>query len=377
MTEFIPPGTRYIDLPSPFPMKRGGELHGARMAYETWGTLNPGRDNAILIVPGLSPDAHAAANAANPAPGWWEAMLGPGKPIDTDRWFVICVNSLGSCKGSTGPASVNPDTGAPYRLDFPQLSIEDGANAAAHVVRELGIDQLACVIGNSMGGMAALALLVRHPGIARSHVNISGAAKALPFSIAIRSLQREAIRLDPNWNDGGYDDASYPESGMRMARKMGVITYRSALEWDGRFGRVRLDSDRADDEPFGLEFEVESYLEGHARRFVRNFDPNCYLYLSRSMDWFDLGDYCAHRSGDGEGNTRAGLASIRIDKALAIGAATDILFPLQQQREIADGLRAGGADARFLALDSPQGHDAFLVDFDRFGPAVREFLDRL
>ena len=377
MTEFIPPGTRYIDLPSPFPMKRGGELHGARMAYETWGTLNPGRDNAILIVPGLSPDAHAAANAANPAPGWWEAMLGPGKPIDTDRWFVICVNSLGSCKGSTGPASVNPDTGAPYRLDFPQLSIEDGANAAAHVVRELGIDQLACVIGNSMGGMAALALLVRHPGIARSHVNISGAAKALPFSIAIRSLQREAIRLDPNWNDGGYDDASYPESGMRMARKMGVITYRSALEWDGRFGRVRLDSDRADDEPFGLEFEVESYLEGHARRFVRNFDPNCYLYLSRSMDWFDLGDYCAHRSGDGEGNTRAGLASIRIDKALAIGAATDILFPLQQQREIADGLRAGGADARFLALDSPQGHDAFLVDFDRFGPAVREFLDGL
>ena len=377
MTEFIPPGTRWFDLPSPFPMKRGGVLHGGRMAYETWGTLNPGRDNAILIVPGLSPDAHAAANAANPAPGWWEAMLGPGKPIDSDRWFVICVNSLGSCKGSTGPASVNPDTGAPYRLDFPQLSIEDGANAAAHVVRELGIDQLACVIGNSMGGMAALALLVRHPGIARSHVNISGAAKALPFSIAIRSLQREAIRLDPSWNDGGYDDASYPESGMRMARKMGVITYRSALEWDGRFGRVRLDSDRADDEPFGLEFEVESYLEGHARRFVRNFDPNCYLYLSRSMDWFDLGDYCAHRSGDGEGNTRAGLASIRIDKALAIGAATDILFPLQQQRDIADGLRAGGADARFLALDSPQGHDAFLVDFDRFGPAVREFLDGL
>src|SRR5690606_28249968 len=199
MTEFIPPGTRYIDLPSPFPMKRGGELHGARMAYETWGTLSAVRDNAILIVPGLSPDAHAAANDGNPAPGWWEAMLGPGKPIDSDRWFVICANSLGSCKGSTGPASINPDTGAPYRLDFPELSIEDGAEAAAHVVRALGVDQLACVIGNSMGGMAALALLVKHPEIARSHVNISGAAKALPFSIAIRSLQREAIRLDPNW----------------------------------------------------------------------------------------------------------------------------------------------------------------------------------
>ena len=377
MTEFIPPGTRFIDLPSPFPMRRGGEIHHARVAYETWGTLSPARDNALLIVTGLSPDAHAASNDANPEPGWWEAMVGPGKAIDTDRWFVICSNALGSCKGSSGPASANPDTGEPYRLDFPELSIEDGAEAAAHLVRTLGVDQLACVVGNSMGGMVSLAMLARHPGIARTHINISGAAKALPFSIAIRSLQREAIRLDPNWNNGCYDDASYPESGMRMARKLGVITYRSALEWDGRFGRVRLDSDRADDDPFGLEFEVESYLEAHARRFVRRFDPNCYLYLSRSMDWFDLGDHCAGRCGDAETDTRAGLAAIRIEKALAIGAETDILFPLQQQREIAEGLRAGGADASFLPLPSPQGHDAFLVDFDRFAPAVRGFLDTL
>ena len=377
MTEFIPPGTRFIDLPSPFPMRRGGEIHHARVAYETWGTLSPARDNALLIVTGLSPDAHAASNDANPEAGWWEAMVGPGKAIDTDRWFVICSNALGSCKGSSGPASANPDTGEPYRLNFPELSIEDGAEAAAHLVRTLGVDQLACVVGNSMGGMVSLAMLARHPGIARTHINISGAAKALPFSIAIRSLQREAIRLDPNWNNGCYDDASYPESGMRMARKLGVITYRSALEWDGRFGRVRLDSDRADDDPFGLEFEVESYLEAHARRFVRRFDPNCYLYLSRSMDWFDLGDHCAGRCGDAETDTRAGLAAIRIEKALAIGAETDILFPLQQQREIAEGLRAGGADASFLPLPSPQGHDAFLVDFDRFAPAVRGFLDTL
>jgi homoserine O-acetyltransferase len=238
-------------------------------------------------------------------------------------------------------------------------------------VRALGIERLACVIGNSMGGMVALSLLQRHPGIARTHVNVSGAARALPFSIAIRSLQREAIRLDPNWNEGRYDDARYPESGMRMARKLGVITYRSALEWDGRFGRVRLDSDRRDDEdPFGLEFEVESYLEAHARRFVRNFDPNCYLYLSRSMDWFDLGE--PHG-----GDTLAALAALRLDRALAIGVETDILFPLQQQEEVADGLRAGGTDARFLPLPSPQGHDAFLVDIDRFGPAIGGFLDAL
>jgi homoserine O-acetyltransferase len=373
MTEFIPPGTRFHPLPSPFPMKRGGILHGARIAYETWGTLDASGDNAILILTGLSPDAHAAASAANPDHGWWESMLGPGKPIDTDRWFVVCVNSLGSCKGSTGPASRDPASGEPYRLEFPELSLEDVADAAMSVVRALGIARLACVIGNSMGGMCALGLLLRHPDAARTHINISGSARALPFSIAIRSLQREAIRLDPSWNQGRYDDDHYPEAGMRMARKLGVITYRSALEWDGRFGRVRLDSDRRDDEdPFGLEFEVESYLEGHARRFVRRFDPNCYLYLSRSMDWFDL----AEHAPDGR-DVMAGLARIRIEKALAIGVATDILFPLQQQQQIADGLRAGGAESAFLPLLSPQGHDAFLVDIDRFGPAVGDFLRSL
>lgn len=371
MTEFIPPATRWIDLPPAFPMKRGSPLQGARMAFETLGTLDPARDNAILIVTGLSPDAHVAAHAQDPSPGWWEAMVGQGRPVDTDRWFVICVNSLGSCKGSTGPASIDPATGQPYRLAFPELSIEDGADAAAHVVRALGITRLACVIGNSMGGMTALSLLARHPGIASSHINICGAARALPFSIAIRSLQREAIRLDPMWQNGAYTDAAYPESGMRMARKLGVITYRSALEWDGRFGRVRLESDRREDEePFGLEFEVESYLEGHARRFVRRFDPNCYLYLSRSMDWFDIGESCG-------GSTDEGLAKLRLERALAIGVHTDILFPLQQQQQIADGLRAGGVDATFLPLESPQGHDAFLVDIARFGPAVADFLAAL
>ena len=372
--EFIPPGTRFHALASPFPMKRGGVLHGARIAYETWGTLSPARDNAVLILTGLSPDAHAASSAADPTPGWWEAMLGPGKPIDSDRWFVVCVNSLGSCKGSTGPASIDPATGQPYLLSFPELSIEDIADAAAEVVRGLGIERLACVIGNSMGGMTALSLLARHRRIARAHINISGSARALPFSIAVRSLQREAIRLDPNWNGGEYDDAIYPESGMRIARKLGVITYRSALEWDGRFGRVRLDeSASAEDDPFGLEFQVESYLEGHARRFVRRYDPNCYLYLSRSMDWFDLADQAG-------GDTLAALAALAgngVERALAIGANTDILFPVQQQQEVADGLARGGAEAEFIGMDSPQGHDAFLVDFERFGPAVRDFLDRL
>ena len=352
MAEFIPPGTRWFDLPSPFPMKRGGALRGARLAYETWGQLDADGSNAILVLTGMSPDAHAASSEADSSPGWWEWMIGPDKPIDTRRWFVICVNPLGSCKGSTGPASVDPASGQPYRLAFPELSIEDGADAAAALVHGLGIRRLACVVGNSMGGMGALSLLARHAGIARSHINICGAARALPFSIAIRSLQREAIRLDPQWNGG--------------------ITYRSALEWDGRFGRVRLDSDRREGEdPFGLEFEVESYLEAHARRFVHRYDPNCYLYLSRSMDWFDLGESHA-------GDTARGLAAIEgVTHALVIGVKTDILFPIQQQEEIAAGLRNAGCDTRFLPMPSPQGHDAFLVDEARFGPAVAGFLRAL
>lgn len=378
MTEFIPPGTRYIDLPSPFAMKRGGALTGARMAYETWGELNAAADNAVLIHTGLSPDAHAARNAANPADGWWERMLGPGKFIDTDRWFVICINTLGSCKGSTGPASINPHSGEPYRLDFPALSIEDCADAAAHVVRALGIAQLACVIGNSMGGMTALSMVQRHPGLARNLLDISGAARALPFTIAIRSLQREAIRLDPNWNDGHYDDAHYPESGMRIARKLGVITYRSAMEWKGRFGRVRLDAkQREDDEPFAAEFQVESYLEHHARRFIHAFDPNCYLYLGRAMDWFDIGESAAHPCGNRHADVLDALAGLHLQQALAIGVDTDLLFPLEQQEEIAEGLRRGGINARSQAMSSAEGHDAFLVDIERFGPAIRNFLESL
>lgn len=351
-------------------MKRGGVLHGARLAYETWGSLATDRDNAILILTGLSPSAHAASNADDPAPGWWQEMLGPGKPIDTDRWFVICANTLGSCKGSTGPASINPDTGEIYRIDFPELSLEDAANAAHELVSGLGIDRLACLIGNSMGGMTALAYLSLHAGSARSHISISTAAQAQPFAIAIRSLQREAIRLDPNWNLGRYDDDHYPDAGMSIARKLGVITYRSAMEWVGRFARIRLDSEQREDEPFAAEFQVESYLDAHARRFVRSFDPNAYLFLSRASDWFDITEY-------GHGHATDALAAIAIERALVVGVSTDILFPLSQQEEIAQGLRQGGAEVEFVALDSPQGHDAFLVDIEGFGGAIAPFLGGL
>lgn len=361
---------RYFNLPSPFRMKRGGELAGAKLAYETWGTLSASRDNAVLIFTGLSPSAHVASSTGDSSPGWWEEMVGPGKFIDTNRWFVICVNTLGSCKGSTGPASTNPTTNAPYRLDFPELTLEDGADAGYQLVCNLGIDRLACLIGNSMGGMTALAYLLRHPGSVRGHVSVSTAPQAQPFAIAIRSLQREAIRLDPHWNHGNYDDEHYPEAGMSIARKLGVITYRSAMEWVGRFARIRLDHAEREEDPFGAEFAVESYLVGHARKFVRSFDPNSYLYLSRASDWFDVAEY-------GNGSVTAGLRRIQLERALVIGVETDILFPLPQQEEIATGLREAGAAVDFVALDSPQGHDAFLVDIPRFGAAIAHFLATL
>ncbi|WP_447735370.1 homoserine O-acetyltransferase MetX [Rhodanobacter soli] len=366
---------RYFALPSPFPMKRGGELRGAHVAYETWGTLNAARDNAVLVLTGLSPSAHMASCAEDPTPGWWEGMAGPGKAIDTTRWFVICVNSLGSDKGSTCPASIDPATGEPYRLTFPELALEDVANAAHGVAGSLGIGQLACLIGCSMGGMSALAYMLLHPHSVRTHISVDTAPQAQPFAIAIRSLQREAIRLDPQFNEGRYDihateGGCYPDLGMSIARKLGVITYRSAMEWNGRFARIRLDPEQREDEPFGREFQVESYLEGHAQRFVRNFDPNCYLYLSRASDWFDIAEY-------GHGSVLEGLKRIRIEQAMVIGVSTDILFPLQQQEQIAEGLQAAGARVEFVALDSPQGHDAFLVDIDNYSRAIGGFLNRL
>lgn len=363
--------TRFFDLPSPFPMRRGGQLTGARLAYETWGTLSPARDNAILILTGLSPDAHAASNTDDPSPGWWEDMIGSDKHIDTNRWFVICVNSLGSCKGSTGPASVDPRSGEVYKLTFPDLTLEDVANSAFELARHLGIDRLGCLIGNSMGGMSALAYLVQHRHSARTHISISTAPQAQPFAIAIRSLQREAIRLDPNWKEGDYDDAHYPEAGMSIARKLGVITYRSSMEWVGRFARIRLDHDRREEDPFAAEFAVESYLGAHARKFVRNFDPNSYLYLSRASDWFDIAEHADDRTIAGA------LKKIDVERALVIGVSTDILFPLSQQQEIADGLAAAGAKVDFVPLDSPQGHDSFLVDIPRFGAAIARFLATL
>jgi len=346
-------------------MHLGGTLAMPTIAYETWGKLDATSSNAILIFTGLSPSAHAASSKDDPTPGWWEEIIGPGKPIDTHRYYVICVNSLGSCFGSTGPASINPETGKIYRLSFPVLSLEDVARAGRETLTHLGIERVHAIVGPSMGGMTTLAFETLFPGLTDSIVLMSTGTRSLPFSIALRSLQREMIRRDPDWKSGEYPMDSPPLTGMRMARKLGMITYRSAEEWRLRFGRERVGSEYKTNDPFGISFEIESYLEHHANKFIGQFDPNCYLYLSRASDLFDIADHGASVAGS--------LANFRIKRALVIGVKTDFLFPIHQQQELAEGLSGNGRKVEYHELDSLQGHDSFLVDMDRYRPIMAKF----
>jgi homoserine O-acetyltransferase/O-succinyltransferase len=354
-----------VTLDGSFPMRRGGQLETVTLAYETLGKLNKAQDNAILIFSGLSPSAHAASSAEDPSAGWWEDMIGTGLPIDTDRYYVITVNSLGSCFGSTGPASIDPASNEAYRLSFPVLSLEDVATSAHAVVQHLGVEQLHSVVGCSMGGMSGLAYCVLYPRAARSLVSISSATRAEPFSIAVRSLQREMIRSDSKWLEGNYEPEDPPIIGQRLARKLGMMTYRSAEEWVQRFGRERATVEAKSSDRLQIEFSVESYLENHALKFTGAFDANCYLYLSHASDLFDLAEH--------GGSIEAGLNQLKLERALVIGVRTDILFPPHQQRELADGLSSVCSDTRLVELDCIRGHDSFLVEMDAFRPVISEF----
>jgi len=363
----MPKATKFAQVDGSFAMHRGGSLESPTIAYETWGELKNHGDNAILLFTGLSPSAHAASSPENPAAGWWEDMIGPGLPLDTDHYFVICINSLGSCFGSTGPASIDSATGERYRLTFPVLTLEDVAEGGYEVVRQLGLKKVHTTIGCSMGGMSALAFCVRHPEISERFISISGATRSLPFGIAIRSLQREMIRQDPKWLDGHYSDADPPISGQRLARKLGMISYRSAIEWERRFGRERVSAEHRVGDQFSIDFSVESYLEMHANKFTGQFDPNCYLYLSRASDLFDLAEH--------GGSLKRGFSKLNLRKALVIGVETDILFPLHQQQQLVEGLSPVVDDVIFTPLDCIRGHDSFLVEMDAFRPVISQFFE--
>jgi homoserine O-acetyltransferase len=365
------PATRLALLDEPLRLYRGGVIEHPVIAYETFGTLNDARDNTLLLFTGLSPSAHAASSPADPKPGWWESMIGAGKPIDTSRWFIVCVNSIGSPYGSSSPASIDPATGRPFGIAFPEVALEDVARGGYAVLRQLGIESVACVVGPSMGGMTVLAFAAQFPGIARNVLSISGATGANPFAIALRSLQREIVRSDPAWRGGNYEPGRGPRQGMRMARKLGTITYRSHEEWDQRFGRRRVAEPSGQPGDFRAQFEVESYLEHQGQRFAEIYDANCYLYLSRAMDQFDLAEH-------GDGSLDAAFEKLRgTQRALVLGAQTDMLYTIDQQQLIAEHLRKIGVDVEFHAFPSPQGHDAFLVDGARFEPAIADFLAKV
>ncbi len=350
-----------------FKMWRGGRLAEVTLAYESWGKLSVAADNAILIFTGLSPSAHAASSPQDTSPGWWEYMIGPGKAIDTDRFFVVCANTLGSCYGSTGPGSVNPETGQSYGAEFPDLTVEDIASSGYYLMRVLGVEKLHAAVGSSMGGMASIAYAMQYPGDIDYLVSISAATQALPLTIALRSLQREIIRSDPAWNEGRYTDDNKPLVGMSLARKLGLVSYRAADEWNSKFDRSRLPAEKLTGKRFEHEFEIENYLEYNAQKFINSFDPNSYLYLSRAMDLFDIAEH-------GE-SISDGMSKLKVNKALVVGVTTDILFPSRQQKEIADIMRDTGTNVEYVEIDSVNGHDAFLIDDEHFSPVVKKFLN--
>lgn len=356
-----------FQLPEPLALDCGRTLKGVNIRYETVGTLAPDRSNAILITHALSGDAHVCGRHApeDPKPGWWDEMVGPGRAIDTNRYFVICSNVLGSCAGSTGPRSVNPDTGNPYNLDFPVITIRDMVRAQRYLIDYLGVEKLLSVVGGSMGGMQAMEWAINYPDRLDSAVPIATTSQLSPQSIAFDWVGREAIKYDPNWNNGNYSADHVPDRGLAAARMLAHITYLSDESMSLKFGRDLQDTDSYSFD-FHRDFAVESYLEHQGRRFVERFDANSYFYITRAMDYFDL----AARAG---GDLARAFASAKA-AFLVVSFSSDWLFPTAESRKIVNALLKNRLNVSFCEIKSAYGHDAFLLEADVLGPMLRDFL---
>jgi homoserine O-acetyltransferase len=363
--------TRYVTLaepPNELELRCGRKLGPITVAYETYGQLNPERDNAILICHALSGDAHVAGyhSPDERKPGWWDIVVGPGKPIDTDRFFVICSNAVGGCRGSTGPGSVDPDTGRPYALDFPRVQVADMVRVQHDLVRDhLGIDRLLNVIGGSMGGMQVLQWAIDYPDMVVSAVPVASSARLSPQAIAFDVVGRHAIYADPNWRGGRYYGGDPPRAGLSVARMVGHITYLSDRSMHEKFGRQR----RGELETAGYPmFEVESYLKYKGDSFVDRFDPNSYLYITLAIDDFDL-----HQE---YGSLLKAFENVRAE-FLVVSFTGDWLFPTYQSKEIVCALQANGVTASFCEIHSDYGHDAFLVENPPMAQVLGDFLCRV
>ncbi len=356
----------FAESPNELQLESGRTLGPITLAYETYGRLNSDRSNAILVAHALTGDAHAAGRHRpdDRKPGWWDSMIGPGKAFDTDRYFVISSNCVGGCKGSTGPSSINPTTGKPYAMDFPIVTIGDMVHAQARLIEHLGIDQLLCVVGGSLGGMQVLQWAVSYPDKMRLMIPIASTARLSPQAIAFDAVGRHAIMADQNWSEGNYYGGEIPSRGLGIARMIGHITYLSDASMHTKFGRDLQDK-LTPDYDFVTEFQVESYLNHQGDEFVKRFDANSYLYVSKAMDYFDLSQ---------DGDLRKGLSPVKAT-ALVISFSSDWLFPSYMSKEIVSALRRNSVDVSYAEIQSDYGHDAFLLEIETQSRLITNFLE--
>lgn len=355
----------------PMRLESGAGLGPVTIAYETYGRLNEDRSNAILIVHALSGSAHAAGyhSEEDAKPGWWDECIGPGKAFDTSRYFVICSNVIGSCYGSTGPSSLNPATGKRYGLSFPVVTVSDMVHAQVELIDHLGIDQLLCVAGGSMGGMQVLEWAANHPTRLKAAIPLATTAHHSPMLIAFSEVGRQAIYADPAWANGDYyDSGKKPDAGLAVARMVGHITYLSEESMQKKFGR-RLRSLEQYGYEFDTEFEIESYLKYNGNSFTRRFDANSYLYVTKAMDYFDLSRHTC--------SLAAAFAKSENVKFLVVSFTSDWLYPSYHSKELVSALTAVGADVTYLDIRSTWGHDAFLLEVETMTSLLASFLDRL
>jgi homoserine O-acetyltransferase len=357
--------TQYLTLDEGVVLESGEILSPVTLAYETCGTLNIEKSNGILVLHALSGDAHAAGfHAGDKNPGWWDALIGPGKAFDTDRYFVICSNVIGGCKGSTGPSSINPRTDKPYGLDFPAITIGDMVRAQSCLVEYLGIKKLLAVAGGSMGGMQALEWAVSFPERVSAAIVIATTSRHSPQQIAFNEVGRQAIMADPDWKSGNYYSAGIsPARGLSLARMIGHITYMSNSSMSEKFGRRFKDDKR--DNKFSPDFEVEGYLQYKGDNFVKRFDANSYLYITKALDLFD------------PGNLNDAFRKAKDVKFLVMAFTSDWLYPAYQSREIVKACKLSGIDVTYCELNSTYGHDAFLLETAGESNLVRHFLRRV
>ncbi|MCA9047729.1 MAG: homoserine O-acetyltransferase [Planctomycetaceae bacterium] len=359
-----------FEPPNELRFQSGAVLGPISVAYETYGKLNPARDNAVFVCHALTGDAHAAGihEPDSPKPGWWDGFIGPGKGIDTNRYFVICANVLGGCQGTTGPGSVNPIGGRRFCLDFPFLTVGDIVSVHSELVRYLGIDQLLAVVGGSLGGMQVLDWAVRFPQQVRSAIVLASAAKLAAQGIAFNAVGRRAIYADPGFANGRYYDTDGPRYGLALARMVAHITYLSEDSIELKFGRRLQDSEKfAFDMQKETEFQIESYLHYQGKRFVQRFDANSYLYLTRAMDYFDL--------ADGHASLADALKNVQA-RFLVASYDTDWLFPTSQSLELVSSLLQVGKHVSFIELNCPFGHDSFLIDLGPLNELIAPFLEQ-